>query len=124
MPFMLASRPLFALWLALLFFASAVLATNEPQYVVATIDGEEYRVRDDRRPALYTADYGDCLGESLINVTRFDAAYYRDNMTVLFHLEGETALQNESIMMSIGVFAYGESRFELTFNPCNANIDR
>jgi hypothetical protein len=124
MLFSLPSRPLFALWLALLFFAGAALAAKEPQYVVATIDGEEYRVRDDRRPALYTADYGDCLGESLINVTRFDAAYYRDNMTVLFHLEGETALQNESIMMSIGVFAYGESRFELTFNPCNANIDR
>ena len=25
--------------------------------------------------------------------------------------------------MYIGVFAYGESRFDLTFNPCNANID-
>jgi hypothetical protein len=24
----------------------------------------------------------------------------------------------------IGVFAYGEQRFELTFNPCNANIYR
>ena len=115
---------MFALWLAILFFTSTVLATKEPQYVVATIDGTRYRVRDDRRPALYTADYGDCLGESLINVTRFDAAYYRDNMTVLFHLEGETALTSENIMMSIGVFAYGESRFELTFNPCDANIDR
>ena len=81
-------------------------------------------MRDDRWPALYTADYGDCSGESLINVTRFDAAYYRDNMTVLFHLEGETALVSENIMMSIGVFAYGESRFELTFNPCSANINR
>jgi hypothetical protein len=120
----LTSRPLLALWLVLLFLISAVLAAKEPQYVVATIGGEEYRVRDDRRPALYTADYGDCLGESLINVTRFDAAYYRDNMTVLFHLEGETALRNETIMMSIGVYAYGERRFELTFNPCSANIDR
>lgn len=25
--------------------------------------------------------------------------------------------------MYIGVYAYGESRFDLTFNPCNANID-
>lgn len=24
----------------------------------------------------------------------------------------------------IGVFAYGESRFDLTFNPCNAQIYR
>jgi hypothetical protein len=124
MLFPLASRSGFALWLVLLFFAGAVLAGGEPQYVVATIDGTKYRVRDDRQPALYTVDYGDCLGDSLINVTRFDAAYYRDNMTVLFHLEGETALKNESIMMSIGVYAYGVSRFELTFDPCSANIDR
>ena len=53
---------------------------------------------DDRRPALYTQNFGDCLGNSLINVTRFDAAYYQDNMTVLFHLEGNSALVNESVM--------------------------
>jgi hypothetical protein len=120
----LASRLILALWLAVLSFSSTTLAVEGPQYVVVTIDGVEYRVRDDRRPALYTADYGDCLGESLVNVTRFDAAYYRDNMTIMFHLEGQTALTNESIMMSIGVFAYGEIRFELNFNPCSANIYR
>ncbi|RMZ71020.1 transient receptor potential ion channel [Pyrenophora seminiperda CCB06] len=74
-------------------------------------------------PSLYTADYEDCLGQSAINVTRFDAAYYKDNMTIIFHLEGETALGKEDIMMNIGVFAYGESRFDLTFDPCNANIE-
>ncbi|CAF9929183.1 MAG: hypothetical protein ALECFALPRED_004263 [Alectoria fallacina] len=84
--------------------------------------GETIYLRDDRKPALYTQDFGDCLGSSLINVTRFDAAYYQDNMTVLFHLEGNTNVANESIMMYIGVFAYGESRFDLTFNPCNAQI--
>ncbi|EXJ62853.1 hypothetical protein A1O7_03294 [Cladophialophora yegresii CBS 114405] len=78
---------------------------------------------DDRRPSLYTQDYGDCQGDSLINVTRFDAAYYKDNMTVLFHLEGHSALTNESLMLYIGVYAYGESRFNLTFNPCVANIN-
>jgi hypothetical protein len=120
----LVARLVLALWMVVLSFGSTSLAAEKPQYVVGTIDGTEYRVRDDRRPALYTADYGDCMGESLINVTRFDAAYYRDNMTIMFHLEGQTALMNESIMMSIGVFAYGESRFELTFNPCSANIHR
>lgn len=124
MVFTLASRPVLALLLVFLSIVNSTLAAKQPQYVEATIDGKQYRVRDDRRPALYTADFGDCLGESLINVTRFDAAYYRDNMTVLFHLEGETALISEDIMMSIGVFAYGESRFELTFNPCSANINR
>ena len=102
--------------------------------------GETIYLRDDRQPALYTQDFGDCLGSSLINVTRFDAAYYQDNMTVLFHLEGNTNVANESIMsisplsfsttlaltlpVYIGVFAYGESRFDLTFNPCNAQIYR
>jgi hypothetical protein len=56
-------------------------------------------LRDDRYPALYTGDFADCLGgESLLNVTRFDAAYYADNMTVLFHLAGTTNLKNDSIM--------------------------
>ncbi|KAF1916920.1 hypothetical protein BDU57DRAFT_416277, partial [Ampelomyces quisqualis] len=112
-----------ALLLVFLIKVNSALAETKPQYFEATIDGKQYRVRDNRRPALYTADFGDCLGQSLINVTRFDAAYYRDNMTVLFHLEGETALTSEDIMMSIGVFAYGASRFELTFNPCSANIN-
>jgi hypothetical protein len=118
------ARAVLALWFALLVLSNTAIAQEEPDYVVATIDGKRWRVRDDRQPALYTADFGDCMGESAINVTQFDAAYYRDNMTVLFHLQGETALTNESIMMSIGVYAYGESRFELLFNPCNANIDR
>ena len=38
------------------------------------------------------------MGGSTVNVTRFDAAYYKDNMTVLFHLEGNTAVKNESLM--------------------------
>ena len=60
--------------------------------------GEVINLADDRKPALYTQNFGDCLGSSLINVTRFDAAYYQDNMTVLFHLEGNTAITNESLM--------------------------
>ncbi|KAK5128981.1 hypothetical protein LTR85_000314 [Meristemomyces frigidus] len=85
-------------------------------------NGETVYLEDDRQPALYTGNFGDCLGDSSINVTRFDAAYYKDNMTVLFHLEGSTGLANESLMMYIGVYAYGENRFDLTFNPCAANI--
>ncbi|KAF2859690.1 TRP-domain-containing protein [Piedraia hortae CBS 480.64] len=85
--------------------------------------GQPVYLRDDRQPALFTGNFGDCLGNSLINVTRFDAAYYKDNMTVLFHLEGNSGLANESLMMFIGVYAYGENRFDLTFNPCNANIN-
>lgn len=80
-------------------------------------------MEDARKPALFTRDFGDCLGSSVVNVTRFDAAYYKDNGTVVFHLQGSTSIANESLMMYIGVFAYGESRFDLTFDPCSANID-
>jgi hypothetical protein len=53
----------------------------------------------DRTPALYTGDFGDCMGgQSLINVTSFDAAYYADNMTVTFNIAGATNLRNESLM--------------------------
>ncbi|KAF2116729.1 hypothetical protein BDV96DRAFT_598589 [Lophiotrema nucula] len=113
-------RSAFALLVLVLSFLGSALALDG--YVTGTIDGQEVYVKDNRRPALYTGNFGDCMGSSIINVTRFDAAYYKDNMTVLFHLEGDTALKSEAIMMYIGVFAYGESRFDLTFNPCSANI--
>lgn len=98
---------------------------EETRYVTyQSEDGETTYLADNRRPALYTDNFGDCLGGSLINVTRFDAAYYKDNMTVQFHLAGDSNLINEALMMYIGVYAYGESRFDLTFNPCDANIAR
>lgn len=89
------------LLLLLLSFLSLVDFTSatDTQYVQSTNSaGETVYLADDRKPALYTQNFGDCLGSSLINVTRFDAAYYQDNMTVLFHLEGNTNVANESIM--------------------------
>ena len=85
-------------------------------------NGQVVWLEDNRRPALYTGAFGDCAGGSPIHVSRFDAAYYKDNMTVLFHIAGSTQLTNVSLMLSIGVYAYGENRFNLTFNPCDANI--
>lgn len=115
---------------SLLGFASTASAANSTtsngeQYVTyQNSQGQTVYLLNNRQPSLYTGNFGDCLGNSLINVTRFDAAYYRDNMTVLFHLAGNTGLMNQSLMMYIGVFAYGQSRFDLTFNPCGANIQR
>jgi hypothetical protein len=52
-----------------------------------------------RYPALYTGDFGDCLGgQSLFNITKFDAAYYADNLTIVFHLDGTSNIKNESLM--------------------------
>ncbi len=95
-------------------------------YIVGTdAKGISRNLANDRYPGLYTGDFGDCLGgQSLINVTSFDAAYYADNMTVLFHMEGTTNIKNEAVMMYISVDAYGEDRFDLIFNPCSANIKR
>ncbi|EME89680.1 uncharacterized protein MYCFIDRAFT_107410, partial [Pseudocercospora fijiensis CIRAD86] len=99
------------------------LAVAEERWVeYQNAQGETVVLADNRKPSLYTANFGDCLGDSTINVTRFDAAYYQDNMTVLFHLAGNTGVANDSLMLSISVFAYGEDRFSLIFNPCNANI--
>ncbi len=111
------------IWLVALSLLGAALP-DDPTYVVATVNGQQMQVRDDRQPSLYTLDYGDCLGNGDINITRFGAAYYRDNMTVNFHLSGKTSFKNESIMMQISIYAYGESRYNLIFNPCSAYIPR
>lgn len=104
---MVPSRHLFSnpSWLRVAFLLLSLLSLLHPtlaaekQYVSYTTEDERVLVlADDRKPALYTQNFGDCLGSSLINVTRFDAAYYKDNMTVLFHLEGNTALTNKSVM--------------------------
>lgn len=71
---------------------------------MATVTGTDAQgvtrlLEDSRHPALYTGAFGDCMGgQSLLNVTAFDAAYYADNMTVLFHLMGTTNLKNETVM--------------------------
>jgi hypothetical protein len=115
-PFNMASRvfsqTLIALLLVLFWLPGSALANVE--YVTATVDNQFVLVKDNRQPALYTGSYGDCMGNSSINVTRFDAAYYKDNMTVLFHLEGDTALRNESIMSMHSLL--GCSRALLTFD--------
>lgn len=84
--------------------------SNVTYVEVTTADQQTIYLPDNRKPALYTGDFGDCSGGSLINVTRFDAAYYKDNMTVLFHLQGNTGVKNESLM-SRQQSARGRPRF-------------
>ena len=81
--------------------AQTVTAADNTRWIKYTGNGGTVWLDDDRRPSLYTQSFGDCQGDSLINVTRFDAAYYKDNMTVLFHLEGSSALTNESLMRKL-----------------------
>lgn len=100
-----SSRFSVASWASVSFLILSLLSLIHPTFAAeqkyvqyTTDDGQTVDLADDRKPALYTQNFGDCLGSSLINVTRFDAAYYKDNMTVLFHLEGNTAVANESLI--------------------------
>lgn len=105
------------------FLAFHVQTSSATDYISYTnSDGETVYLDPNREPSLYTRDYGDCQGDSVITVTRWEAAYYKDNMTISFHIEGHTAVANESVMLYIGVYAYGENRFNMTFDPCFANI--
>ena len=89
----------------LLVFTS--LVTADTRYITGTdASGVTRNLADDRYPALYSGDYGDCLlGGSLLNVTHFDTAYYSDNMTVQFHLSANTNLRNQSVVLHISLNA-------------------
>lgn len=80
---------------------TATVHAKTTTYISGTsLDGvTNNRLAVDRKPALYTGDFGDCLGgQSLLNVTKFDAAFYYDNSTILFHLDGATNLKSEALM--------------------------
>lgn len=110
----------------LLFTLSVPIASARlTRYITGTsITGVTQELDVARTPALFTGNFGDCLGgNSLFNITKFDAAYYTDNSTVLFHLDGQSSIANESLVMRFSMDAYGENRFQMTFDPCFTNID-
>ncbi|ROW13768.1 hypothetical protein VPNG_03526 [Cytospora leucostoma] len=99
-------------------------AARDALYTYGTsVTGVTRQLAVDRTPALYTGDFGDCLGgQSRFNITKFDAAYYTDNSTVLFHLDGASNLDHQHLMMRFSMSAYGENRFQMNFKPCSVNI--
>ncbi|KAK3393142.1 hypothetical protein B0H63DRAFT_516344 [Podospora didyma] len=103
---------------------SAMAQARDTKYIVGSdINGVTRELAVDRYPALYTGDFGDCLGgQSLFNITKFDAAYYADNLTIVFHLDGTSSIEHENLMMRISVDAYGSNRFDMIFDPCKLNI--
>ncbi|KAJ4419641.1 hypothetical protein N0V82_004836 [Gnomoniopsis sp. IMI 355080] len=115
----------FSFTLLPILFSIPTAAAKDTQYISGTsITGVTQQLDVARTPALYTGNFGDCLeGQSLFNITKFDAAYYTDNSTVLFHLDGQSSIKNESLLMRISMTAYGEERFSQTFDPCSVNIN-
>ena len=96
-------RGIFAITLlvALSLFSLTVQAqAADTAYIYGTdIHGVTRQLAVNRYPALYTGDFGDCLGgQSLFNITKFDAAYYTDNLTIVFHLDGTSNIRNDSLM--------------------------
>ena len=75
-------------------------------------DGITRQLASNRDPSLFTGDYGNCLGgESPFQISKYDAAYYADNMTIAFHLEGSSYLDNETFISKFAhSFLYSESR--------------
>lgn len=79
--------------------ATIQVNTSSPDWITYTNEQDEkVYLANFRKPALFTGDFGDCHGASLIDVSRFNAALYKDNKTVLVHWAGTTALNNQSIM--------------------------
>jgi hypothetical protein len=102
----MARFPSLQAWTSAFFFSlalntliPAVRAENGETIQGTNAAGVTNTLLVDRYPSLYTGNFGDCMGgQSLINLTSFDAAYYADNMTVLFNMAGTSNLRNESLM--------------------------
>lgn len=100
---MASTRAMFSALLVFLVSFSFLVSTvsaKDPVLIDGTgIDGVSRKLDVNRYPSLYTSDFADCLdGGSLFNVTKFDAAYYADNLTVLFHLDGTSNIRKESLI--------------------------
>ena len=87
--------------LSLLLLIPSAIAANITYVTTTDAQGKTVYLPENRQPALYTQNFGDCLGGSLLDISRFDAAYYQDNMTVIFHLQGSTQLTNASVMSEL-----------------------
>jgi hypothetical protein len=91
------SRLLAVLTTCIVFLPMCLAATTE--YITYQDNqGQAVYLAENRKPALYTMNFGSCLENSLINVTRFDASFYHDNMTIIFDIQGTTNLTKEAVM--------------------------
>ena len=101
---LLPAHPRTGLLFGCLLFLLALIPAQaeETEYIQGTgLDGEERQLDVSRYPALYTGDFDDCLPDndkSLFNITKFDAAYYADNRTVAFRLDGTSNIEGDNVI--------------------------
>jgi hypothetical protein len=79
----------------------SILPASLAQIIGTDAFGNKVLLQDNRQPALYTTTFGDCLGASVFQVSRFDAAYYKDNATIAFHMGGTTALDGDYVISKL-----------------------
>ncbi|BFZ64153.1 hypothetical protein YB2330_005292 [Saitoella coloradoensis] len=96
-----------AVWVALLGFVSAKLDTGE-SYGYSVIKTERF---------------GSCSDNSILDASQFSAAYYEHNLSIIFDIKGHSLTTTQYVTASIDVFAYGETRWNISFDPCRVNID-
>lgn len=66
------------------------------------------------KPSLFTGNFFDCLGgQSLFNVTRFDAAYYANPPAIGVHIAGSSNIKKESLMRKYSPLTPGPHFSEL-----------
>lgn len=67
---------------------------------VTTTDhsGSTIYLPDNRKPALYTENFGSCMENPLLTLDNFDASFFRDNMSLTFRFHGATTLDHDDLM--------------------------
>ncbi|OAQ96094.1 hypothetical protein LLEC1_03027 [Akanthomyces lecanii] len=108
--------------------APAVAADDDNSKIIKGYDFSEtiHSLDIAPRPSLYSGGFADCLrGGSLFNFSTFDVAYYTkdDDHTIFFRLEGASNIRKESLALHLSIQAYGETRFNMTYDPCKAHMD-
>ena len=66
---------------------------------------------------LKTQGFTTCLDNSTITVTNLDIQYDRSAGAITFDVGG-ASLQNQTVMASLTVTAYGKEVYKKDFNPC------
>ncbi|KAI5290564.1 hypothetical protein KEM54_001174 [Ascosphaera aggregata] len=134
-----------AIMIVLLLWTSTIVASaqagSETRWVTATDkSGSTINLPDNRKPALYTEEFGSCMENPLLTLDYFEASFFKDNMSLTFQFQGATTLDHDDLMskfdvpsrqhrakrltytVSLTVVAYGERRVAMVFSPCNANL--